>query len=337
MSHWYEALPHSFVNHEALLDTLTEYRLQEMLRIESLAAAASLKQYLASIDRQVITVESLTSGMIAKTLTDIPRDGKVLYGGFVVYDDDAKRIFIKLPSGDLAYTGRAVTALAIGGLQHSRASVSLAVSGHAMPTRDLLNKLGTVYLSVAMRLPRQERDSATKQSTTAESGFLTETCTLHLESDPKLSRLFEQWREGHAHGAYPSALLTSLVADCIRLRTTAIALDFCKKSLERALASFPEAHSAWLPVSLLPEDRLSLPSLPVWIALADADRELLYAESQLRRETRTGEPVADYERIRAQLNKGLAASGSPRDPKPLALNKSWTSLRELDGSTPFEA
>jgi len=47
---WYAPLPHSFADHEHMLDNLTEFRLQDMLRIESLAAAASLKQYLAAMD-----------------------------------------------------------------------------------------------------------------------------------------------------------------------------------------------------------------------------------------------------------------------------------------------
>ena len=336
---WYAPLPHSFADHEHMLDNLTEFRLQDMLRIESLAAAASLKQYLAAMDRQLLTVESLTSGMIAKTLTDIPRDGKALYGGFVVYDDDAKRIFISLPRGSLAYTGRAATALAIGGLDHSRASVSLAVSGDAMPTRDRLDELGNVYLSVAMRMePSHERASVEAHTSdnpeSVRPRYRSETCMLKLSTEPKLSRLFEQWRAGYADGAYPSALLTSLVADCIRLRTTAIALDFCKKSVERALAS----HVAWLPVSLLPEDHLSLPSLPVWIALADTDRAALYAES-LPGEDRTGEAAADYMRLRTHIEQTHAstiawANDSPIQPRPL--NASWTSLRLLPES-PLEA
>jgi hypothetical protein len=81
-------------------------------------------------------------------------------------------------------------------------------------------------------------------------------------------------------------------------------LDFCKKSVERALAS----HVAWLPVSLLPEDHLSLPSLPVWIALADTDRAALYAES-LPGEDRTGEAAADYMRLRAVLMLSRDMSG----------------------------
>ena len=325
-------LPHSFVGIERMLDTLAEFRLQEMLHIEALAAGAELKKYLAAMDRQLLTVESLTSGMIAKTLTDIPRDGKALYGGFVVYDEDAKRIFISLPKASLAYTSRAATALALGGLEHSRASVCVAVSGDAMPTRDRLDELGIVYMSVAMRLPPYEEATSTSDGAKdAQPCYRNETCMIKLSAEPELRRLFEQWQEGYTDGAYPSALLTSLVADCIRFRTTAIALDFCKKCLERALGSFPtedEVRSAWLPVSLLPEDHISLPSLPVWLALADADRAALFAEA-LPGEARSGEPAADYARVSAQYDQSEQTGALIQ---PRSLNTSWTTLRQLDAS-----
>ena len=42
---------------------------------------------------QIATSESLTAGMIMSTLVDIPWAGYLKYGGFAVYDTDAKRVF----------------------------------------------------------------------------------------------------------------------------------------------------------------------------------------------------------------------------------------------------
>lgn len=99
----------------------------------------------------VVTAESLTSGMIVSSLIDVPLYGAYVYGGFATYDSDAKRQFLGVKVGDV-YTKECSLEMAAGALTHSRALVGVAVTGKAGPvTKTDLDNLGVVDVAVSIR------------------------------------------------------------------------------------------------------------------------------------------------------------------------------------------
>jgi nicotinamide-nucleotide amidase len=97
---------------------------------ESKAIAAELLILLNTIEFNIITIESLTAGKIVSTLADIPSYANCIYGGFVVYDSDAKREFIDVTVKSV-YNQKCAKQMAEGALNKSRAMCALAVTGQA--------------------------------------------------------------------------------------------------------------------------------------------------------------------------------------------------------------
>lgn len=102
----------------------------------------------------VATVESCTGGLIAAHLTAIAGSSDVFERGFVTYSNEAKAEAVGVPS-DLIEQNGAVSspvaaAMAIGGLEHSRADACVAVTGIAGPGGGSEEKpVGLVYVAVA--------------------------------------------------------------------------------------------------------------------------------------------------------------------------------------------
>jgi nicotinamide mononucleotide (NMN) deamidase PncC len=100
---------------------------------------------------QIITSESLTAGLIFSILVNIPIGGAMKYGSFSVYDTDAKRVFDGVAVENV-YTHKCAAQMAIGNLQNSNATLSIAVTGNAMPNQtDSTNmkQLGEVFIGIA--------------------------------------------------------------------------------------------------------------------------------------------------------------------------------------------
>jgi nicotinamide-nucleotide amidase len=100
------------------------------------------------------TAESCTGGWIAKVLTDTPGSSATFERGFVTYSNEAKCDMLGVNPKTLenygAVSEQIVIEMAQGALQHSRASISTAVSGIAGPTGGTKNKpVGTVWISWA--------------------------------------------------------------------------------------------------------------------------------------------------------------------------------------------
>lgn len=118
--------------------------------INSLAVWADKKKDPNSVDKylQIATTESLTCGLIMSTLVDIPWGGFMKYGGFGVYDVDAKRVFNKVSVDDV-YTHKCAAEMAIGVLKNSNATIAIAVTGNAMPVNENIDMLGEVFIAIA--------------------------------------------------------------------------------------------------------------------------------------------------------------------------------------------
>jgi PncC family amidohydrolase len=128
-------------------------------------AAQAFLQNLKERQLNVATAESLTSGMIASSLVNIPLYGAYVYGGFATYDSDAKRKLLGVRVGDV-YTRECALEMAAGTLIHSRALVSVAVTGKAGPvSKDDLASLGVVDVAISIRTDTPLGDSAVPEDT----------------------------------------------------------------------------------------------------------------------------------------------------------------------------
>lgn len=104
-----------------------------------------------------VTAESLTAGMIASAIADIPGASAWLERGFIVYNNKAKHEMLGVPLEVLECCSElsleCVSAMAIGALLHADADLSVAVSGVAGPDGGTpLNPVGTVYMGVGVKM-----------------------------------------------------------------------------------------------------------------------------------------------------------------------------------------
>ncbi|TCQ78341.1 nicotinamide-nucleotide amidase [Ochrobactrum sp. BH3] len=138
----------------------------------------------------IATAESCTGGLIAGALTDIAGSSDVVDRGFVTYSNEAKNEMIGVPlaliNSNGAVSKEVAIAMAEGALAHSRAGISIAVTGIAGPSGGSAEKpVGLVHIA------------------SARQGF----ATLHKEC-----RFGEKSREDIRHETVLSALALVLAA-----------------------------------------------------------------------------------------------------------------------------
>jgi nicotinamide-nucleotide amidase len=114
-----------------------------------------LAALLLSDKRMLATAESCTGGLIAAACTDLAGSSDWFERGFVTYSNQAKTEMLGVDA-QLIDTHGAVSepvarAMAQGALQHSRAQVSVAVTGVAGPGGGSTDKpVGTVWFAWAL-------------------------------------------------------------------------------------------------------------------------------------------------------------------------------------------
>jgi len=118
--------------------------------------AAALLDTFRALKLQLVTAESCTGGLIAGLLTEIPGSSDVVERGFVTYSNAGKNEMIGV-SVDLITKHGAVSkpvaiAMAEGALAHSKADISVAVTGVAGPGGGTAEKpVGLVHSAAARR------------------------------------------------------------------------------------------------------------------------------------------------------------------------------------------
>ena len=114
----------------------SELLAQELQALEANLTQISLR--LLARRRLLATAESCTGGMIAAACTDLSGSSQWFERGFVTYSNEAKAEMLGVPPGLIEQHGAVsepvARARADGALAHSRAQVSLAVTGVAGPT-----------------------------------------------------------------------------------------------------------------------------------------------------------------------------------------------------------
>jgi nicotinamide-nucleotide amidase len=94
------------------------------------------------------TAESVTGGLIASRLTDIPGASDVFRGAIVSYASEVKYDVLDVPEGPVV-SAEAAEAMAIGACRVLGADVALAVTGVAGPDEQEGMPVGTVFLAIA--------------------------------------------------------------------------------------------------------------------------------------------------------------------------------------------
>lgn len=127
-----------------------------MFSAQRLAAAEALLAGFRAKRLKVATAESCTGGLIAGLLTEIAGSSDVVERGFVTYSNEAKIELIGVPAGVITQHGavseETARAMASGALAHSRADVTVAVTGVAGPGGGSAAKpVGLVHVAAARR------------------------------------------------------------------------------------------------------------------------------------------------------------------------------------------
>ena len=101
----------------------------------------------------ITAAESCTGGMVAAALTDLPGSSAMFERGFVTYSNAAKMQMLGVSEETLAEHGAVSEAVAVemarGALAHSRADVSVAITGIAGPGGSEFKPEGRVCFCVS--------------------------------------------------------------------------------------------------------------------------------------------------------------------------------------------
>lgn len=204
----------------ALDQPVSSRRLIEPTQAAALNLALQLKQFLSRNKLNIITAESLTAGMIAKTLVDVPGEGAVIYGGYIVYDTDAKRQMINVVTEGV-YSHKTAAQMARGALLNSRAMVALAVTGNAMPYPEHKNLMGEVFIGVAIRM---------------KGRIIIETKKINTCENPNVKKTCDDWKNlSIGFPNIPSWQHTAMLADYVRQATVVEALWFTLQVLNHKI------------------------------------------------------------------------------------------------------
>ena len=122
---------------------------QELVRPLSIGLLADL---MLKNGLLLATAESCTGGMIAAACTDLAGSSAWFERGFVTYSNAAKTDMLGVDATLIAQHGavseQVARAMAFGAIRHSRAQVSVAVTGVAGPTGGSPDKpVGTVWFA----------------------------------------------------------------------------------------------------------------------------------------------------------------------------------------------
>jgi nicotinamide-nucleotide amidase len=96
----------------------------------------------------IATAESLTGGLIASRLANVPGVSEVLRGGVVSYASDVKYDVLGVPEGPVV-TAEAAEAMAVGACRVLKSDVAVATTGVAGPDEQEGVPVGTVFMAIA--------------------------------------------------------------------------------------------------------------------------------------------------------------------------------------------
>lgn len=123
---------------------------------ELMLLAARAGELMKAHGLMLTTAESCTGGMVAAAMTSIAGSSDWFERGFVTYSNEAKHDMLGVPTALISLHGAVSEAVARamceGALKHSRAHLSVSITGIAGPTGGSADKpVGLVWFGVARR------------------------------------------------------------------------------------------------------------------------------------------------------------------------------------------
>lgn len=129
------------------------------------------------------TAESLTAGLLAATVAEVPGASMVLRGGLIVYATDLKHDLAGVPTEILqrhgAVSAETARALAHGAARRCGADVGVGLTGVAGPDPQEGRPVGTVHIGVTV--PGRQPWSVPLELTGDRSRIRSAACTTALE------------------------------------------------------------------------------------------------------------------------------------------------------------
>jgi nicotinamide-nucleotide amidase len=114
---------------------------------------ATVLESLVGAEQTLATAESLTGGMLASGITDVPGASRSFVGGVVSYATRVKVTVLDVPAEVVERHGvvseECATAMARGVRRHLDATWGVATTGVAGPDRQDGHPVGTVWIAVA--------------------------------------------------------------------------------------------------------------------------------------------------------------------------------------------
>lgn len=116
--------------------------------------AKSVLDHCQRLGIMLATAESCTGGLVSAALTSVPGSSGAVERGFVTYTNEAKQDMLGVPAGLFDTVGavseEVARAMAEGALNHSRAQVSVSITGIAGPGGGTKEKpVGLVHMAAA--------------------------------------------------------------------------------------------------------------------------------------------------------------------------------------------
>ena len=126
-----------------------------MLDTDTLTLARKVNDRLIVAGHMMVTAESCTGGLIAAALTSVAGSSRMLYGGFVTYDNRAKIEMIGVPEALIeahgAVSEEVARAMAEGALKAAGVDLAVSVTGIAGPGGGSQTKpIGLVHFGLAI-------------------------------------------------------------------------------------------------------------------------------------------------------------------------------------------
>lgn len=117
--------------------------------------------HLAAADLTVATAESLTGGLLAARVTDVPGASRSFLGGVVSYDTGVKQDLLGVPADVVDRYGvvsrQCAEAMARGVRERLHATYGVSTTGVAGPDEQEGKAAGTVWIAVAGPLGEEAR------------------------------------------------------------------------------------------------------------------------------------------------------------------------------------
>ncbi|GHU32449.1 competence-damage inducible protein [Bacilli bacterium] len=111
-------------------------------------------QLLKEKQLKMATCESVTGGMIASNIVNVPGTSDVFYGGFITYTNASKTKLISVDQNTITKYGviseQTAQAMAVNTIAKTRCDIAVAITGNAGPSVQENQPVGLAFLCICL-------------------------------------------------------------------------------------------------------------------------------------------------------------------------------------------